>query len=146
MSDNGQVFCPSFFLFSSLVVVVPSAAPLPDARPTGIWDRPKKAPGLISFLLFILLLLCLLFFLPGFFFCCCSSLCCKAHPSGIWSRPKKHQDYSQFLTETVMRPFLALPNSSLSFLPFCHFNFLAVSVENRNQMICHQKVFSHKII
>ena len=62
---------------------------------------------------------------PGFFFCCCSSLCCKANPSGIWSRPKKHQDYSQFLTETVMRPFLALPNSSLSFLPFCHFNFLA---------------------
>ena len=105
----------------------------------------KKAPGLISFLLFVyfvvVMFLVLLFTRKGFFFCCRSSLCCKANPSGIWSRPKKHQGYSQFLTETVMRPFLALPNSSLSFLPFCHFNFLAVSVENRNQIICHQKVF-----
>ena len=105
----------------------------------------KKAPGLISFLLFVYFVVGFVFGFvftrPGFFFCCCSSLCCKAHPSGIWSRPKKHPGYSQFLTETVMRPFLALPNSSLSFLPFCHFNSLAVSVENRNQIICHQKVF-----
>ena len=57
------LLCLLFFLPEkvSSFVVPPSAAPLPDARPTGIWDRPKKAPGLISFLLFILLLV---LFLP----------------------------------------------------------------------------------